>query len=96
MRRAEEHEVDPADFFPHTAEDIEQLYGKLLAVVASIGNPWLRRLLESVVGDAAFVLRFKRAPAAKKMHHAYLGGLLEHVVSLCGLCRAVATHYPRG
>jgi len=94
IRRAEEHEVEAADFFAHTPEDVEQLFKRLLEVVASIGNPWLRRLLESVVQDPEIVPRLKRAPAAKVMHHAYLGGLLEHVVSLCGLCRIVLTHYP--
>jgi 3'-5' exoribonuclease len=59
-----------------------------------VGNPWLRQLLESVVRDPEIVPRLKRAPAAKIMHHAYAGGLLEHVVSLCNLCRAVAGHYP--
>src|SRR3984893_17589572 len=94
IRRAEEDEVDAADFFAHTPEDVEQLYAKLLAYVASVENPWLRRLLDSVVQDPEIVPRLKRAPAAKVMHHAYLGGLLEHVVSLCGLCRAVLAHYP--
>ncbi len=94
LRRAELSEVDPADYFPHTAEDIEELYGRLRGFVAAVGNPWLRHLLESVVEDAEIVPKLKRAPAAKTMHHAYLGGLLEHVVSLCGLCRAVAGHYP--
>src|SRR5580692_1037793 len=94
IRRAEESEVDPADFFAHTKENVDELYAKLLDIVASVGNPWLRRLLESVVQDPEIVPRLKRAPAAKVMHHAYLGGLLEHVVSLCGLCRAVLSHYP--
>jgi 3'-5' exoribonuclease len=94
IRRAEESEVDVADFFPHTPEDVEQLYTKLLEVVASVGDPWLRKLLESVVHDPEIVPRLKRAPAAKVMHHAYFGGLLEHVISLCGLCRVVLTHYP--
>ena len=94
VRRAEEREVDVSDFFPHTAEDVEQLYGRLGEYSASVGNPWLRRLVESVVRDPALVPRLKRAPAAKVMHHAYLGGLLEHIVSLCGLCRVVAAHYP--
>ncbi len=94
IRRAEENEVDAADFFAHTAENVEQLYAKLLAFVASVGSPWLRRLLESVVQDPEIIPRLKRAPAAKVMHHAYLGGLLEHVVSLCGLCRAVLAQYP--
>jgi 3'-5' exoribonuclease len=52
------------------------------------------RLLEIVVTDPEIVPRLKRAPAAKVMHHAYLGGLLEHVVSLCGLCSVVLSHYP--
>lgn len=94
IRRAEEQEVEPADFFAHTTEDVEQLYAKLLEFVASVGNPWLRRLMESVVQDPANVPRLKRAPAAKVMHHAYFGGLLEHVISLCGLCRVVLSHYP--
>ncbi len=67
---------------------------KLLEIVASVGNPWLRQLLESVVQDPEIVPRLKRAPAAKVMHHAYFGGLLEHVISLCGLCRVVLAHYP--
>ena len=94
IRRAEENEVDPADFFAHTQENIEELYAKLLGVVASVGNPWLRQLLESIVKDPEIVPRLKRAPAAKVMHHAYYGGLLEHVVSLCELCQAVLSHYP--
>src|SRR6202790_5191932 len=57
IRRAEENEVDPADFFPHTNEDVEQLYGKLLEIVASVGDPWLRQLLESVVRDPQIIPR---------------------------------------
>ena len=94
IRRAAPAEIDPADYFPHTTEDVEQLYAQLREVVASVENPWLRRLLVSVVEDPEMIPQLKRAPAAKTMHHAYLGGLLEHVVSLCGLCRRVAAHYP--
>src|SRR6202162_6519763 len=49
IRRAEENEVDPADFFPHTKENVEEMYAKLLEIVASVENPWLRQLLDSVV-----------------------------------------------
>jgi 3'-5' exoribonuclease len=94
IRRAEESEVDPADFFAHTKEDVDEMYAKLLNIVASVGNPWLRQLLDSVVQDPEIVPRLKRAPAAKMMHHAYYGGLLEHVLSLCNLCRVVLGHYP--
>jgi 3'-5' exoribonuclease len=94
IRRADESEVDPADFFAHTKENVDDLYDRLLQVVASVGNPWLRKLLDSVVLDPEIVPRLKRAPAAKVMHHAFYGGLLEHVLSLCDLCRAVLSHYP--
>jgi len=60
-----------------------------------VKNPWLKRLLDGVVTDPEIVPRLKRAPAAKVMHHAYLGGLLEHMVSLCGLSgRFILTQYP--
>jgi 3'-5' exoribonuclease len=94
LRRAEPGEVDPADYFPHTSEDVDKLYAQLREYVAAIGHPWLKRLVESVVEDPEIVPKLKRAPAAKTIHHAYLGGLLEHMVSLCGLCRAVAGRYP--
>jgi len=94
LRRAEPGEVDPADYFPHTSQDVDQLYAQLREFVASVRNPWLKLLLESVVEDPEIVPKLKRAPAAKTMHHAYLGGLIEHIVSLCGLCRVIAAHYP--
>ena len=94
IRRAEESEIDSADFFLRTKQNVEELYAKLLEVAESVQNPWLRQLLESVLRDPEIVPRLKRAPAAKIMHHAYFGGLLEHILSLCGLCRAVLEHYP--
>lgn len=94
LRRAKDGEVEPADFLPRTSEDIEQMLAKLHEFVAGIGNPWLQQLVSGVIEDPHIAPRLKLAPAAKSMHHAYLGGLLEHVVSLCGLCRVVAGHYP--
>jgi 3'-5' exoribonuclease len=93
IRRAEPAEVDLSDYFPHTAEDIEQLYGRLREHIAAIKNPWLSRLVSDVVEDPEISPRLKRAPAAKMMHHAFVGGLLEHIVSLCDLCRLAAQHY---
>jgi 3'-5' exoribonuclease len=93
IRRAEPSEFDLADYFPHSLEDVEKLYIRLLAHAAKLGNPWLRQLVATIIEDPAIVPRLKRAPAAKLMHHAFLGGLLEHVVSLCDLCRLVASHY---
>jgi len=94
LRRAEPGEIDPADYFPHTCEDVEKLYAQLREHAAALHNPWLKQLVAGVVDDPELAPLLKRAPAAKTMHHAFLGGLLEHVVSLCGLCRAVAGRYP--
>jgi len=94
MRKAKPEEVDLADFLPATKEDVERLFTRLLAEADSIQNPWLKKLNMSILNDPKIGPRYKRAPAAKVMHHAYLGGLLEHVVGLCGLAHQVAQHYP--
>src|SRR5208282_5852365 len=94
LRRAKPEEVDLADFLPHTKEDVGKLWAELLAYANAIENPWLKKLVNGILGDPALAARYKRAPAAKVMHHAYLGGLLEHVIGLCGLTRQVAAHYP--
>jgi 3'-5' exoribonuclease len=95
LKKAQPSEVDPRDYFPHTPGDIEDLYRRLEEFASGVANPWLHRLAQSVISDPAVAPRLKQAPAAKMMHHAYRGGLLEHVVSLCGLCRQVAAHYPK-
>ena len=90
---AREHDYEMGDFLPHTKHDVEKLYADLRAAVASVTNPWLQKLLVSIVDDPDIAPRFKRAPAAMSMHHAYIGGLLEHVVSLLGLGNALCAHY---
>jgi 3'-5' exoribonuclease len=70
------------------------MYAQLLGYAKEIRNTWLQQLVLSIVNDPAIAMRYKKAPAAKTMHHAYLGGLLEHVVGLCGLAQQVARHYP--
>jgi 3'-5' exoribonuclease len=94
LRLAKPEEIDLADFLPQTKGDVAKLYAQLLEYAASIGNPWLKKLVTSIISDPAIATRYKRAPAAKVMHHAYLGGLLEHVISLCGLSKQAAAHYP--
>jgi 3'-5' exoribonuclease len=94
FRLAKPEEIDLADFLPHTAFNVEEMYKRLLAYAEEIKNPWLRKLVAKILGDPQNAARFKRAPAAKVMHHAYLGGLLEHVVGLCGLAKQIAAHYP--
>jgi len=94
LRLAKPEEVDLADFLPHTKEDVGKLWAQLLEFANGITNPFLRRLNLAILDDPKIAARYKRAPAAKVMHHAYLGGLLEHVVSLCGLGDQIAAHYP--
>jgi 3'-5' exoribonuclease len=94
LRLAKPEEVELADYFPHTKEDVGKLWAQLLEYANSIENPWLKNLVNGIIGDPATAARYKRAPAAKVMHHAYLGGLLEHVIGLCGLAKQAAAHYP--
>jgi 3'-5' exoribonuclease len=94
LRLAKPEEVDLADFLPHTKEDVGKLYAQLLEYAGSISNPWLKKLVTGIISDPGIAAKYKRAPAAKVMHHAYLGGLLEHVIGLCGLAKQIAAHYP--
>jgi 3'-5' exoribonuclease len=94
IRRMEDAEVDFADYFPASARDPGQMWDELRGLVAGVANPHLRGLLEALLGDEDIARRYRRAPAAKQIHHAYLGGLLEHVLSLCALARFTAAHYP--
>jgi 3'-5' exoribonuclease len=87
-------DYDLSDFLAHTQYDVEKLYADLGAAVTAVKNPWIKKLLEGVVNDPAIVPKLKRAPAAMSMHHAFVGGLLEHTVSLIGLGRTVTAHYP--
>jgi 3'-5' exoribonuclease len=93
VRRAKPEEIDLVDFLPHTKEDVDKLYERLLEFALSIRNPWLKTLVSGIVTDPKIAPRFKRAPAAKVMHHAFIGGLLEHVVGLCALAQLLATQY---
>jgi 3'-5' exoribonuclease len=93
QRITDESEIDPKDFFPASLRDPDEMLGELRGVVAGIGNPHLKALLELLLDDPEIAGRYKLAPAAKSIHHAYLGGLIEHVLSLCALARMTAGHY---
>ncbi|MFP4158763.1 MAG: 3'-5' exoribonuclease YhaM family protein [Desulfobacterales bacterium] len=91
--KAESGDVDPSDFLPSTSRDPEQMFQRLQALAATIESGPLRELLDKFWQDPQFVKDFKKAPAAKKMHHACIGGLLEHTLSLALLADRVAGHY---
>ncbi len=93
LRRLEEHEVDFADYFPCSDRDPEEMFEELRGIIGNLQNPHLRALLDAVFADSHLARLYKIAPAAKNIHHACRGGLLEHVLSLCSLCRLIGPHY---
>src|SRR5271170_5527418 len=94
IRAALDGEYDPVDFLPATIKDIDALWTELNRYVDSFRDPHLKALLRAFLDDKEIASAFRQAPAAKSMHHAWLGGLLEHVVSLMGVCELAAQHYP--
>ena len=94
LRVALSSEVDKSDLLPSTTYDIADLWRQLESFVASFTNPDLKRLLTAMLADPAIAEAYREAPAAKQLHHAWLGGLLEHVVSLCTLADRVIPSYP--
>lgn len=94
MQRVPDAEVLLADFLPASKRDPDEMMAEVLALVSAMRNPHLRALLEAIFTDPDIASRYKLAPAAKGIHHAWLGGLIEHVLSLCGLARFMAIHYP--
>ena len=94
LRRATPTEFDRRDLLPATTQDIDALWQSLLAAVDEFENKQLQLLISTILAENAVQEAFRQAPAAKQLHHAWLGGLLEHVVSLIGLARRVLPHYP--
>ena len=95
LRRMQESEIEYADYLPKTTKDIGELWQTLASFVASFENPHLKALLELFMADAEIAERYRNAPAAKSLHHAYIGGLLDHVVSLFRSCNLVCRNYPQ-
>lgn len=93
LRRLNESEVDFGDYFPRTTKDVAAMFAEILGIIEGFTHPYLKQLLLAIFGDEEIAAKFKQAPAAKTLHHAYLGGLLEHVLSLCRLCQMVGPHY---
>jgi 3'-5' exoribonuclease len=94
LRRANVDEFELADYVPQTSKNVDELWSSLVRTVDSFTDPWLQRLVRSFLDDPLMATAFREAPAAKSLHHAWIGGLLEHVVSLLGICDLAAHHYP--
>ncbi len=94
MRRATEGEADRMDLLPATTLDVGALWQELMGFVESFKDAHLKQLVMTLLGDPELAQAYREAPAARQLHHAWLGGLLEHVVSLLKLSDRVAPHYP--
>lgn len=95
VRKVHEGEYNPADYLPVSSKDIELMYRELLGYVGKVRNPYLAKLLGSIfVDDAEFVKAFKFNSAAKSVHHGFVGGLLEHTLSVTKLCEYYIRTYP--
>lgn len=94
LERVEASTVDMADFIPATARNAEDMMAELTQLVRSMKNDYLRQLVTDTLEDPEIRPMVLRAPAAKSIHHAWMGGLLEHILSICKIMDFMGTHYP--
>lgn len=95
VRVCREGEYDPANYLPVSRRSNDEMYGELLELIQSVKNTYLKQLLQAFfVEDESFVKKFRRSSAAKTMHHGFVGGLLEHTLSVTKLCDYYCTCYP--
>jgi 3'-5' exoribonuclease len=95
LRRLADSEIDFTDYLPKTSKDIGELWQTLTNYVASFQNPHLKALVNAFMADPDIAEAYRNAPAAKSLHHAYIGGLLDHVVSLFHSCDLLCRNYPQ-
>ena len=95
VRKLADSEVDFADYLPKTTKNVEELWQTLIEFVSTFRDPYLKALVESFMSDPEIANGYQSAPAAKALHHAYIGGLLDHVVSLFRSCDLVGRNYPQ-
>ena len=93
LRKCQEAEIQLDDFLPKTLRNTEEMAAELRKIASQVHHQFLRELLEAFFADEDFVKKFKRAPAAKAVHHVYLGGLLEHTLSVVQLLLLIGPRY---
>lgn len=94
VRKVQEGEYDPKEYLPVSEKNVDEMYAELLGYVKSVKNPYLHELLEMFfVKDEDFIKKFKFHSAAKSVHHSFIGGLLEHTLSVTKLCDFYAERY---
>ena len=95
IAKMEDSDTNPADYSPASKSDIDEMFQELMFFVEKITTPPLKELLTAIFSDDKILYAFKRAPAAKGLHHFYIGGLLEHTLSVTRLLDLAANHYTR-
>lgn len=94
LERVDDSKVDLSNFVQSSTRNPDEMEKELRSVCSEVRKPHLRQLVDAFFSDRQFMEAFKRAPAAKTLHHNYIGGLIEHVIELVKLCRDVARHFP--
>ena len=95
VRKVHEGEYEPSNYLPVSEYDIEEMYEQLLGFVKAIKNPYLAQIVNHFfVEDTDFIKRFQFSSAAKSVHHGFVGGLLEHTLSVLKLCQFYVKQYP--
>lgn len=94
VRKVSEGEYEPKDYLPTSDQDVDKMYQELIGFIQSMKNPYLKQLATEVfIDDPEFVKRFKFHSAAKSVHHGFVGGLLEHTLSVTRVCNFFADNY---
>ncbi len=93
-RKVGEGEYDPKDYLPVSERDVDEMYREVMDLISSVNNPYLSQLLHRFFDDKDFEKRFKFHSAAKSVHHGFVGGLLEHSLSVAKNCDFFAKQYP--
>lgn len=95
VRKCHEGEYDPREYLPVSKYPIDEMFDQLLSLVDSIENEFLKKLLNKFFReDEDIIKKFKNSSAAKSVHHGFVGGLLEHTLSVTKLCNYYCKHYP--
>lgn len=94
-RIARDGEYDPSDYLPMSSRDIDEMYTELVGLINSVSNEYLSKLLKAFfIEDEDFIKAFRFSSAAKTVHHGFVGGLVEHTLSVTNLCNVYAKQYP--
>jgi len=94
LKKTAWEDIEPADYLPAVNADVNAMFNEMIGYIEKVNDKYLRALLNSFFQEEKTISLFKRAPAAKGFHHIYLGGLLEHTLSVVRLLEKVSDHYP--